>query len=91
MVKPNPHYHYIVCDECGSRDLADVSNDHRCIICDWRLTGKAPNGLQVDLQGIREAWTKADESALAFLKSVLQDLLDAGYSPRQIEQAYQKL
>lgn len=89
--KPTPEYHYIVCEQCGSRDLACLSNDHHCIICNWRLTGLAPTGAPVSLQGIRDAWEEADKSAQGFLKKVLDELLEAGYSARQIEQAYQNL
>ena len=84
-----PEYCYIICKECGSRELANLGNPH-CIICHWRLTGESPNG-DVSLRGIRAAWTEANESAQAFLGHVLDKLLKAGYSAKQIEQAYQNL
>lgn len=89
--KPTPEYHYIVCEECGQRDLACLGNEHHCIVCHWRLTGEAPTGTSVGLQGIREACAEAEKSAQAFLQSVLNELLEAGYSAREIEQAYQRI
>lgn len=84
-----PKYRYIICGECGSRELANLGN-HHCIICHWRLTGESPNG-DVSLRGIRAAWTEANESAHAFLAETLGKLLETGYSVRAIVDAYERL
>lgn len=39
MQKPTPEYCYIVCEECGARELANLGNK-ACIVCHWRLTGE---------------------------------------------------
>lgn len=85
----NPQYCYIICEECGSRELANFGNPH-CIICHWRLTGESPNG-DVSLRGIRAAWTTARESAESFLRATLDGLERMGYSPRQIVDTYEWL
>ena len=90
VTKPTPEYCYIACEECGSRELANLGN-HHCIVCHWRLTGELPTGAKPGIQGLREACAEAERSAQAFLQKVLGDLLEAGYSARDIERVYSNL